>query len=146
LFPNGGHARLRTESSVDKVIKIGGVFFRARDPAALGRWYETHLGVTPSPENDEESPWRQEAGPTVFAPFPERTDYFGDRKQRWMVNVRVRDLAAMTAQLRGAGVAVELDPEHYPNGRFARLEDPDGNPVELWEPQGSDPPRTPPSR
>jgi glyoxylase I family protein len=120
---------------VEKVIGIGGVFFRARDPAALGRWYHTHLGVTPTPANYGESPWRQEAGPTVFAPFPEATDYFGDRKQGWMVNFRVRDLAAMTVQLRAAGVAVEVDPEHYPNGRFARLHDPEGNPVELWEPR-----------
>jgi glyoxylase I family protein len=43
-------------------------------------------------------PWRQEAGPTVFSPFPETSDYFGNSKQVWMVNFRVRDLDAMTAQ------------------------------------------------
>ena len=56
----------------------------------------------------------------------------------WMVNFRVRDLDAMTAQLRGAGIAVTIDPEAYPNGRFARLYDPEGNPIELWEPDGRD--------
>jgi predicted enzyme related to lactoylglutathione lyase len=53
-----------------------------------------------------------------------------------MVNFRVRDLAAMTAQLTAAGIEVALDPEEYPNGRFARLHDPEGNPIELWEPRG----------
>jgi catechol 2,3-dioxygenase-like lactoylglutathione lyase family enzyme len=55
-----------------------------------------------------------------------------------MVNFRVRNLEAMAAQLRASEIAVEIDPEVYPNGRFARLHDPDGNPVELWEPAGRD--------
>ena len=55
-----------------------------------------------------------------------------------MVNFRVRNLDAMTAQLRAAGIAVEIDLEEYPNGRFARLNDPDGNPIQLWEPRGGD--------
>jgi predicted enzyme related to lactoylglutathione lyase len=84
--------------------------------------------------------WQQEAGPTVFAPFPEQTTYFGDPKQTWMVNFRVRNLDAMTAQLRPAGIAVEIDPEEYPNGRFGRLNDPDGNPIQLWEPRRQDAP------
>jgi predicted enzyme related to lactoylglutathione lyase len=55
-----------------------------------------------------------------------------------MVNFRVRDLDAMTAQLREAGITVDVDPEPYPNGRFARLHDPEGNPIELWQPMGRD--------
>jgi hypothetical protein len=55
-----------------------------------------------------------------------------------MINFRVRDLVAMVTQLRAAGVEVTVDPETYPNGRFARVHDPEGNPVELWEPQGRD--------
>jgi glyoxylase I family protein len=34
-------------------------------------------------------------GPTVFAPFPEASDYFGDRGKFWMMNFRVRDLDRM---------------------------------------------------
>jgi predicted enzyme related to lactoylglutathione lyase len=51
-----------------------------------------------------------------------------------MVNFRVRDLDAMVRQLRAGDIAVEVDPEQYPNGRFARLADPDGNPIQLWQP------------
>jgi predicted enzyme related to lactoylglutathione lyase len=52
-----------------------------------------------------------------------------------MINFRVSDLAAMVAQLRGAGIDVEVDREEYPNGRFARLTDPEGIPIQLWEPK-----------
>jgi len=125
---------------MEKVNGIGGLFFRARDAAALARWYQEHLGVTPVPSNYEQSGWQQEAGPTGFAPFPEDTKYFGDPKRMWMVNFRLRDLDAMVAQLRAAGITVEIDAEQYPNGRFARLYDPEGNPIELWQPAGRDAP------
>jgi predicted enzyme related to lactoylglutathione lyase len=81
-------------------------------------------------------PWFQRGGATVFGPFQEDTDYFGRREQQWMVNFRVRDLDAMVNQLRSAGVTVEYDTEPYENGRFARTHDPEGNPIELWEPAG----------
>lgn len=90
------------------------------------------------PLNYNAEPWKQEAGPTAFNPFPHDTPYFGDASRVWMVNFRVRDLDAMVAQLRAAGIVVELDREVYPNGRFARLHDPEGNPIELWQPEGRD--------
>jgi len=62
------------------------------------------------------------------------TDYFGSRQQAWMLNFRVRSLDATVAQLRKASIEVKVDPERYPNGRFARLHDPERNPIELWEP------------
>jgi glyoxylase I family protein len=120
---------------METVQGIGGVFFRAGDPEGLAQWYETHLGVTKVPATYDEPAWEQAAGPTVFAPFREDTEYFGRREQRWMINFRVADLEAMASQLRAAGIAVEVDPEAYPNGRFARLHDPEGNPIELWEPR-----------
>lgn len=122
-------------SGTETVSGIGGVFFRARDPELLGRWYLEHLGVPLAPGTYEQEPWRQEAGPTVFAPFPETTDYFGSPRQVWMINFRVRDLAAVIAELTAAGIEVVADPTEYPNGRFARLKDPEGNPIELWEPR-----------
>ncbi|MCK5744934.1 MAG: VOC family protein, partial [Oricola sp.] len=67
------------------------------------------------------------------------TSYFGDPKNQWMINFRVKDLDAMAAQLRAGGTTVEIDPEEYPNGRFAQLFDPEGNPIQLWQPGGCDP-------
>lgn len=123
---------------MEKVVGIGGLFFRSREPEALARWYRDHLGISPVPTNYDESGWRQEAGPSAFAPFPETTTYFGDSSKVWMVNFRVRDIEAMATQLRAAGIHVEMDSQIYPNGRFARLYDPEGNAIELWEPQGRD--------
>jgi predicted enzyme related to lactoylglutathione lyase len=118
-----------------KVLGIGGFFFRARDPAALARWYEKHLSIALAPTSYDARPWQQEAGITIFAPFPDSTDYFGSRDRAWMINFRVPDLAAMVEQLRADGIAVTVDSTLYPNGRFARLHDPEGNPIELWEPR-----------
>jgi len=115
-----------------KVEGIGGVFFRARDPAALAEWYQRHLGVDPVPTSYDSMPWTTAEGITVFAPFPADTDYFpADRA--FMLNFRVGDLAAMVAELRAAGIEVS-EPDRQPNGSFARLADPEGNPIELWQP------------
>jgi glyoxylase I family protein len=119
---------------MEKVSGIGGLFFRAADPAGLARWYQQHLGVELVPTDYDTKPWVQEAGPTAFAPFPKDTDYFGNPAQAWMINFRVRNLEAMVAQLRAAGIEVHFDSEQYPNGRFARLHDHEGNPIELWQP------------
>jgi glyoxylase I family protein len=123
---------------VEKVTGIGGLFVRARDPASLARWYEEHLGVLRTPTEYGAPSWEQDAGPTVFEPFPERTRYFREASKQWMVNFRVKDLAAMVEQLRSHGVDVEVDAEVYPNGRFARLADPEGNPSQLWQPAAPD--------
>jgi predicted enzyme related to lactoylglutathione lyase len=47
----------------------------------------------------------------------------------------VKGRGAMVAQLRAAGIAVKADPRPFPIGRFSRLEDPEGNPIELWQPK-----------
>jgi glyoxylase I family protein len=121
----------------ERVLGFGGFFFRAREPKALARWYDTHLGVDATPTDYDQAAWQQQAGPTVFEPFPVDTQYFGRAEQQWMINFRVRDLAAIVRQLRDADVAVEVDAQEYPNGVFARTHDPEGNPVQLWEPRGA---------
>ena len=118
-----------------RVTGIGGLFFRAQNPTVLAQWYQEHLGVDLVPGDYDQKPWSQEAGPTVFAPFPSDSDYFGNVAKNWMINFRVRNLDAMAEQLRAAGIDVRVDPDEYPNGRFARLHDPEGNPIELWEPK-----------
>jgi len=131
----GVAAAIQSEGAeMEKVTGIGGFFFRANDPKALTKWYADHLGVGLVPSNYNESPWRQEAGPCAFQPFPEKTTYFGDNSKQWMLNFRVGNIDKMAEQLRAAGITVDVDQKVYPNGRFARLHDPEGNPIELWEP------------
>ncbi len=121
---------------MERVLGIGGFFFRAKDPKVLAQWYEDNLGILPVPDKAGMQSWETQAGETAFAPFPRDTSYFGDPNQQWMINFRVRDLDKMAAQLRAKGIAVEVDPELYPNiGRFAKLLDPEGNPIQLWQPE-----------
>ncbi|OWU86232.1 glyoxalase [Oceanicola sp. 22II-s10i] len=117
-----------------KVTGIGGFFLRAADPQALAAWYADILGIGPEPDAPEPV-WMQAAGPTVFAPFPEDSDYFA-ADRRWMLNLRVDDLDGMMDRLKTAGVAVETraDWDDPAVGRFARIHDPEGNPIELWQP------------
>lgn len=118
---------------MERVDGIGGFFFTAADPEGLATWYAEHLGVVPPPTSYDGEVWTPREGPTVFAPFPQgENPYLG--RAGWGINFRVRDLDAIVAQLRGAGIDVTIDPEAYPNGRFAQLEDPEGNAIQLWQP------------
>ena len=115
-----------------RVTGIGGLFFRAKDPAALTAWYADCLGITPP----DVAVWMQEAGPTVFSPFAADSDYFAADKQ-WMLNLRVEGLAGLVAQLQAAGIAVETRADWDGDGsygHFARIHDPEGTPIELWQP------------
>jgi predicted enzyme related to lactoylglutathione lyase len=112
-----------------KVTGIGGVFFRANDPAALTDWYEKHLGINGMK-------WTQQQGPTAFVPFSADTDYFGSDAQNFMLNFRVDELDSLLNQLRVDKVKIVKDIEEQAGvGRFASIEDPEGNRIELWEPQ-----------
>ena len=113
------------------VTGIGGLFFRAKDPEGLTAWYKQHFGITP----EGYDPWQQQAGPTMFMPFKADTSYFAADKQ-WILNLRVSEIDALIAKLRDAGVEVLTDPtwDTAETGRFARLHDPEGNAIELWQP------------
>ena len=112
------------------VSGLGGVFFRSDDPEALAGWYQQHFGINRA----SDGPWAQEAGPTVFSPFPKDTDYFGRMDQRFMFNLRVSDLDAALTALEAAGVRIDESREDYDYGRFAWVYDPEDNKIELWEP------------
>ena len=133
------------------VVGLGGLMFRAKDPAALKAWYREHLGIGggcvpegvepgwqagtgPAPgEQGHEYFWYPQAGPMVFEPFSEGSDYFPSDK-RLLINLRVRDMDGLVAQLAAAGVELANDLVEEGVGRFVRIHDPEGNPIELWEP------------
>jgi glyoxylase I family protein len=114
-----------------RITGIGGFFFRSKDPKALGLWYEKHFGI-----NSMETGyiWDQEAGPTVFSPFAQDTDYFGNGSQQFMLNFRVRDLDGLLTELKAENVLIDEKRMNESYGKFAWVYDPDGNKIELWEP------------
>lgn len=120
---------------MERVLGIGGFFFTSDEPDVLARWYEVNLGVVRPGESYDDRVWTQERGETVFAPFGrDQTEGPHLGPSGWGINFRVTDLDAMVQQLRDAGIEVEVDAARYPNGRFAQLADPDGNPIQLWQP------------
>ncbi|HJU46784.1 MAG TPA: VOC family protein [Gaiellaceae bacterium] len=115
---------------MERVTGVGGVFFRAHDPAALAAWYAEHLGVPTGADGYVVFPASRD---THWVPFDESTGYWPAEKQ-FMTNFTVRDLEAMLAQLRAAGVEVDAQVEEHEYGRFGWFVDPEGNRVELWQP------------
>lgn len=122
------------------VLGMGGFFFRAQDPDGLNAWYRDNLGVGAGCSADDTGPvdqwsWTVQGGPMVFAPFKADTDYFAADKQ-FMLNFRVRDLDGLIAALAASGIDVITKPEWNDpaTGQFARVHDPEGNAIELWQP------------
>ncbi len=112
-----------------QVTGIGGFMFRAEDPEALSAWYKKHLGI-------DKHKWEQQAGPTAFAPSAKDNKYFGNMSQQFMLNFRVDDLDGLLKKLKADKVKVVKGAEEYASmGRFASIEDPEGNRVELWQPE-----------
>lgn len=122
---------------MQRVRGIGGIFFKANDPAALSRWYEEYLGVPVESWGGARFVWREHDAAsdasTVWSPFAATTDYFAPSTASFMVNFRVDDLDAMLAQLRAAGVRVDDKVEDSEYGRFGWAFDLEGNKIELWQ-------------
>jgi len=121
-----------------RVTGVGGIFFAANDPAAMRQWYATHLGFR-TDEWGTNFEWRQadagtKKGFTQWGPFRQNAAYFKPSTKPFMINYRVENLEWLLAQLRAEGVTMVGDVKVEPYGKFAWIMDPEGNKVELWEP------------
>ena len=121
-----------------RVTGIGGIFFKSKDPQALGAWYKAHLGIDVQAWGGAAFQWQGEhnpsgAGSTIWSPFAADTGYFAPSSAPFMVNYRVDDLHALLAALRAEGVQVEDKVEESEYGKFGWVIDPDGNKLELWQ-------------
>jgi predicted enzyme related to lactoylglutathione lyase len=120
-----------------KVLGVGGVFFKSPDPELLYSWYSEHLGISKSDEsgvsfqNSEQSP----AGYLVWSAFDENTKYFDPADKQYMFNLVVDDLEGALQQVEKGGAKLIGEIESYNFGSFGWFVDPDGNKVELWQPQ-----------
>jgi predicted enzyme related to lactoylglutathione lyase len=118
---------------MNRVTGIGGIFFKARDPKALGAWYKTHLGIDVQPWGGAAFTWK-EPGTTAWSLNKIDTDYYAPSTSSFMINYRVEDLPALLQALRdeGCNVIDKTDESEY--GKFGWVMDPEGNKVELWQP------------
>lgn len=119
-----------------RVIGIGGLFFKAKDPDRIKEWYATHLGI-PVSEHGMSFDWRKENGEkgyTIWSPFKETTQYFNPSDKPFMFNYRVENLEELLKALEKEGVTIVGKMEAYEYGKFGWILDPEGNKIELWEP------------
>ena len=122
-----------------RVTGIGGIFFHAKDPAALRTWYKTHLGIDVQDWGGTAFAWTDidgnpMKGSTIWSIAAADGAQFAPSKSSFMVNYRVEDLAALLQALReeGCNVLEKTDDSAY--GKFGWVVDPEGNKVELWQP------------
>ncbi len=122
-----------------RVTGIGGIFFHAKDPAALRAWYQRHLGIDVQSWGGTAFEWKDEArtpvgGMTVWSIGQAGSDHFAPGTAPFMVNYRVDDLDALLRALRNEGCNVLDKTDDSDFGKFGWVIDPEGNKVELWQP------------
>lgn len=121
-----------------KVTGIGGIFFKSKDPKMMSEWYRTNLGLQTN-EYGSVFEWYQGAdnskkGFSQWSPFKDDTKYFQPSEKEFMINYRVENIEALVKELKAAGVNVLDEIESYDYGKFVHIMDPEGNKIELWEP------------
>lgn len=134
--PLGKRKTLQGGAQMAGVTGIGGVFFKAEDPESLTGWYREHLGLPVDDDGVVVIRWGGEtSGSTVWAPFESDTISFEwPPDKQWLINYRVDDLGEMLEQLREAGVRVSDETFEDMNGHFGHCWDPEGNRIQLWQP------------
>lgn len=121
-----------------KATGIGGIFFKCKNPAGMRAWYKANLGLNTN-EYGAVFEWYQGAdsskkGFTSWSPFGEKTKYFEPSTKDFMINYRVLNIDTLVAGLRQSGVTVVDTIASYDYGKFVHILDPEGNKLELWEP------------
>ncbi len=127
---------------IKKVTGIGGVFFKCKDPKKLKEWYKKNLGLN-TDQYGTNFQWYQGAdstkkGYTQWSPFSEKTTYFGNPEQKFMINYRVADMDYLVKEFKKEGIVMVDSVETVEYGKFLHILDLEGNRVELWEPYDND--------
>ena len=122
-----------------RVTGIGGIFFQARDPAAMHAWYRDHLGIAVQDWGGAAFTWtdaegQPTGGTTIWSVGSADGEGFAPSKAPFMINYRVADLHALLKALRDEGCNVLDKVEESEYGKFGWVIDPEGHKVELWEP------------
>jgi predicted enzyme related to lactoylglutathione lyase len=126
------------KANLKKVTGIGGIFFKCKDPKKMREWYKNNLGLNTN-QYGAVFEWYQGADSTKkgfsqWSPFGEKTKYFEPSTKDFMINYRVENMEALIAELKKNGVTVVDTIEKADYGKFVHIMDPEGNKMELWEP------------
>ena len=118
-----------------KVTGVGGIFFKCKDSKAVREWYKAHLGFN-TDQYGARFEWQEgdRKNTLQWSPFKESTKYFEPSTKDFMINYTVENLPEMIVQLKKEGVTITDTMETYDYGKFIHIMDPEGNKIELWEP------------
>ncbi|MDZ7650329.1 MAG: VOC family protein [Cytophagales bacterium] len=121
--------------TMKRVTSIGGIFFKCKNPKTMKDWYSSHLGLNTDAYGTNFE-WRHsedgsKKGYTQWSPFGEASKHF---EGQWMINYRVENLDLLVAELKMEGVTILDKIESFAYGKFVHIMDPEGNRIELWEP------------
>ena len=124
------------KKEIKRVTGLGGFFFKSENPDAIKEWYKDRLGL-PVDAYVCSFQWKDKDGndgSTQWSPFSKDTNYFKPSEKQFMMNFRVDNLVALLEVLREEGVTIVGEMEEYEYGKFGWIMDPEGNKIELWEP------------
>lgn len=131
-------------NSANRVVGIGGIFIKAKDPIALRAWYQKHLGIQIEDWGGTAFAWNRSDGPgtqgmTVWSISSEDSNYFDPSSSRFMINYIVNDLHSVLTELRNEGCDVDPNSQDTEFGKFGWVMDPEGHRIELWQPPAPTP-------
>ncbi len=130
---------LQGSEKMAKVIGLGGIFYKVEETARTSAWYKEMLGI--GGEWGATFPWAADTtgeAYSLLSPFKATSDYFAPSAAGFMINLRVDDLDAFTAELEAKGIEI-LGRQDEDYGKFAWILDCDGVKVELWQQSGPPP-------
>jgi predicted enzyme related to lactoylglutathione lyase len=135
---NNINVKQMEHKKMKKVIGVGGIFFKCKDPNKVKEWYKTHLGFD-THQYGASFEWQEGAdttkkGSLQWSPFSEKTKYFEPSTKEFMINYRVENLVELVEELKKEGVTFIDSIETYPYGKFVHIMDIEGNKIELYEP------------
>ena len=144
----------RAAQTDDQVQLIHGIRYQVGDVARSIEFYTTHLGFTLKHKHLPEFAnialgdgqiLLSGPGASGSRPMPDGRPQVSGGWNR--IVLRVKDLPSLIVTLKSAGLRFRNEMEKGPGGSQVQIEDPDGNPIELFEPaprgqspkKGSDP-------
>ena len=123
-----------------KVIGIGGILFKSKNPDKTKKWYEENLGVV-STDSKYGTIYksRNMDNPNIinyfqWSPFNKNSDFFNHSKKEFMINYNVQNIEQLVEDLRQKGITIVDEIKEYEGiGKIVHIYDCDGNYCELWE-------------
>ena len=128
----------KQQATIKKVTGIGGIFFKCKDTKKMKEWYKTNLGLNTN-QYGVVFEWYQGADSTKkgfsqWSVFKETTKYFEPSTKDFMINYRVENIEVLIEELKKNHVTIVDTIQYYNYGKFVHVLDPEGNNIELWEP------------